>query len=158
MGPKQRGRLPHPHLRAVGRAAASCSLAFRPESGIESHSVVSDSLRPHGLIVHGFSRPEHWNGQPFPSPGDLPNSGIEPRSPALQADSSAAGRPRLGPKAGSAALRFRTSTPHPRLLVPRLQTAKTGASLPAHHRSPPLTVNLFLESHPQWAIHLKNPD
>ena len=34
-----------------------------------------------------FSRPEYWSGQPFPSPGDLPNSGIEPRSPTLQADS-----------------------------------------------------------------------
>ena len=34
----------------------------------------------------GFSRQEYWNGLPFPSPGDLPNPGIEPRSPALQAD------------------------------------------------------------------------
>ena len=34
----------------------------------------------------GFSRQKHWSGLPFPSPGDLPNSGIEPRSPALQAD------------------------------------------------------------------------
>ena len=34
-----------------------------------------------------FSRPEYWSGLPFPSPGDLPNPGIEPRSPALQADS-----------------------------------------------------------------------
>ena len=34
-----------------------------------------------------FSRPEHWSGQPFPSPGDLPDSGMEPRSPTLQADS-----------------------------------------------------------------------
>ena len=34
-----------------------------------------------------FSRPEHWSGEPFPSPGDLPNPGNEPRSPALQADS-----------------------------------------------------------------------
>ena len=34
-----------------------------------------------------LSRPEYWSGQPFPSPGDLPNPGIEPRSPALQADS-----------------------------------------------------------------------
>ena len=33
-----------------------------------------------------FSRPEYWSGQPFPSSGDLPNSGTEPRSPALQAD------------------------------------------------------------------------
>ena len=34
-----------------------------------------------------FSRPEYWSGQPFPSPGDLPNTGIEPRSHTLQADS-----------------------------------------------------------------------
>ena len=35
----------------------------------------------------GFPRQEHWSGLPFPSPGDLPNPGIEPGSPALQADS-----------------------------------------------------------------------
>ena len=35
----------------------------------------------------GFSRQEYWSGLPFPFPGDLPNSGIEPRSPVLQADS-----------------------------------------------------------------------
>ena len=45
-----------------------------------------------------FSRPEYWSGKPFPSPGDLPSPGIEPRSPALQADSLAAetqGKPKL---------------------------------------------------------------
>ena len=44
-----------------------------------------------------FSRQEHWSGLPFPSPGDLPNPGIEPRSPALQADalpSEPPGKPR----------------------------------------------------------------
>ena len=35
----------------------------------------------------GFSRQEYWSGLPFPSPGNLPNPGIKPRSPALQADS-----------------------------------------------------------------------
>ena len=35
----------------------------------------------------GFSGQEYWSGLPFPSPGDLPNPGIEPRFPALQADS-----------------------------------------------------------------------
>ena len=35
----------------------------------------------------GFSRQEYWSGLPFPSPGDLPDPGIEPGSPALQADS-----------------------------------------------------------------------
>ena len=34
----------------------------------------------------GFSRQEYWSGLPFPSPGDLPHPGIEPGSPALQAD------------------------------------------------------------------------
>ena len=50
------------------------------EHGSESHSVVSDSLWP-----LEFSRPEYWSG--FPSLGDRPSPGIEPRSPALQADS-----------------------------------------------------------------------
>ena len=35
----------------------------------------------------GFSRQEYWSGLPFPSPGDLPNPGIEPRSSTLLADS-----------------------------------------------------------------------
>ena len=49
-------------------------------------------------IVHqaplsmGFSQQEYWSGLPFPSPGDLPNPGIEPGSLALQADSTQAGR------------------------------------------------------------------
>jgi len=34
-----------------------------------------------------FSRPEYWSGQPFPSPEDLPDLGIELGSTALQADS-----------------------------------------------------------------------
>ena len=34
----------------------------------------------------GFSRQEYWSGVSFPSPGDLPNPGIEPQSPALEAD------------------------------------------------------------------------
>ena len=33
-----------------------------------------------------FSRQKYWSGLPFPSPGDLPNQGIEPGSPTLQAD------------------------------------------------------------------------
>ena len=56
-----------------------------------SRSVVSDSLQPHGAhqapLSMGFSRQEYWSGLPFPSPGYLPNPGIEPGSPALQAES-----------------------------------------------------------------------
>ena len=61
-----------------------------------SHSVMSDSLQPHGLQTTrvlcpgGFSRQEYWSGLLCPPPGDLPDPGIEPRSlmsPTLQADS-----------------------------------------------------------------------
>jgi len=42
------------------------------------------------IVAHqlpwGFSREEYLSGLPFPSPGDLPDPGIEPRSPALQVD------------------------------------------------------------------------
>ena len=40
----------------------------------------------------GFSRQEYWSELPFSSPGDLPDPGIEPRSPALQADAGWATR------------------------------------------------------------------
>ena len=39
------------------------------------------------ILSMGFSRQEYWSGLPSPSPGDLPDPGIEPGSPALQADS-----------------------------------------------------------------------
>ena len=49
-----------------------------------SRSVVSDSLRPYQAPPSkGFSRQEYWSGWPFPSPGDLPDPGIEPGSPSL---------------------------------------------------------------------------
>ena len=41
----------------------------------------------------GLSRQEYWSGLPFPSPGDLPNPGIEPRSPTLQADALTSATP-----------------------------------------------------------------
>ena len=42
---------------------------------------------PPGSSVHGILRQEYWSRVPFPSPGDLPNPGTEPGSPAVQADS-----------------------------------------------------------------------
>ena len=62
----------------------------------------------------GFSRQEHWSGLPFPSPGDLPNPGIEPRSPALQADaltSEPPGKPERKNKAYST--RYSQAVSHP---------------------------------------------
>ena len=58
-----------------------------------SHSVMPNSLQPHGLwplrlLCHGiFFRQESWSRLPCPPPRCLPDPGIKPRSPALQADS-----------------------------------------------------------------------
>ena len=59
---------------------------------------MSDSVTPwtvarQALLSMGFPRQEYWSGLPFPSPGDLPDPGIEPGSPALQADSLASEPP-----------------------------------------------------------------
>ena len=70
-----------------------------------SRSVVSDSVIPWAVAYQAplsmeFSRQEYWSGLPFPSPGDLPDPGIEPRSPALQEDSLLSelpGKPTLVP-------------------------------------------------------------
>ena len=72
-----------PFARLAGLCRITCVL---------SHSVISDSLQPHGLwptrllCPWGFSRQEHSSGLPCPSPGDLPKPGTEPGSPALEAD------------------------------------------------------------------------
>ena len=65
----------HPSLRA-------CSVA----------SVMSDSAKLwaaacRALLSKGFTSQEYWSGLPCPPPGDCPNPGIEPGSPALQVDS-----------------------------------------------------------------------
>ena len=64
---------------------------------------MSDSLQTHVVSlsvspVHGIARQEHWSRLPFPFPGDLSDSGIEPCSPALQAYSLLSeppGKPRI---------------------------------------------------------------
>ena len=65
--------------------------------GVETSSVQSVSrvqlfatlwtIASQAPLSMGFSRQEYWGGLPFPSLGDLPNPGIEPWSPTLQADS-----------------------------------------------------------------------
>ena len=51
---------------------------------VKSESEVTQSCLT--LCDMGFFRQEYWSGLPFPSPGDLPDPGVEPRSPTLQAD------------------------------------------------------------------------
>ena len=61
------------------------------EPPVLSHSVVSDSLQPHGvqparlLCPWGFSRQEYWSGLLCPTLGDLSDPGIKHKSPTLQA-------------------------------------------------------------------------
>ena len=50
-------------------------------------SAIPWTVACHTTLSMGFSTQEYWSGLPFPSPEDLPNPGIEPGSPALQADS-----------------------------------------------------------------------
>ena len=71
---------PVPHwLRA---ACHSCVLCLVTQSCETPWTVARQAPLP-----MGFSRQEYWSRFPCPSPGDLPNPGIEPRSPSLQADS-----------------------------------------------------------------------
>ena len=69
-----------------------------------SRSVVYNSLRTHASQLTRlpspwrFSRKKYWSGLPCPPPGDLPNPGIKPRSPALQADSLQSEPPGKTPK------------------------------------------------------------
>ena len=70
-------------------------LKLRPEQLLKAkviHTVVSDFGIPWTVacptpLSMEFSRQECWSGFPFPSPGNLPNPGVKPGSPALQADS-----------------------------------------------------------------------
>ena len=52
-----------------------------------SNSATPWTIACQAPLSMGFSRQEYWSGLPFPSPGDLPDPGIEHRSPTLQADS-----------------------------------------------------------------------
>ena len=71
-----------------------------------SHSVVSDSFMIPRTVAGqsmGFSRQEYWSGLPFPSPGGLPDPGIEPMSPSLAGrflTTEAPGKPKTYYKTG----------------------------------------------------------
>ena len=59
---------------------------------------MSDSIACKAPLSMGFSRQEYWSGLPFPSPVDLSDPGIEPRSPTLQAEALTSELPRVGAK------------------------------------------------------------
>ena len=76
-------------LRKAHRSLIPRKTPGKPHKTI-NHSIISDSLQPHGLKpTYLWNSPGKNTGvgsQPFPSPGDLPDPGIELGSPALQAD------------------------------------------------------------------------
>ena len=87
------GDLLNPGIETRSPALQADSLPAEPpgksESRKSSHLVVS--VTPWYTVCQvpwamGFPRQEYWSGFPFPFPGDLPNPGIKPQSPALQAD------------------------------------------------------------------------
>ena len=59
-------------------AVCACSVAW-------SYSTLCNSMdcSQQAPLSMGYSRQEYWNGLPFPTPGDLPNPGIEPASPKV---------------------------------------------------------------------------
>ena len=72
-------------------------------ASVVSNSVISWTVTHQAPLSMEFSRQEYWSGLPFPTPGDLPDPGIEPGSPELQADSLLSeppGKPRLSGTAG----------------------------------------------------------
>ena len=60
--------------------------SFQSLSRVQLFATPGTAARQAPLSM-GFPRQEYWSGLPFPSPGDLPDPGIEPGSPILQADS-----------------------------------------------------------------------
>ena len=87
-------RLPHPWDPPGKNTGVSCHFLLQCMK-VKSEREVSQSCPTlkdpmdcslPGSSSMGFSRQDYWSWVPLPSPGDLPNPGIEPRSPALQAD------------------------------------------------------------------------
>ena len=68
---------------------AGLKLSIQKAKIIASGPITSSQIDEQKVapLSMGFSRQEYWSGLPFPSPGDLPDLGIKPRFPALQADS-----------------------------------------------------------------------
>ena len=70
-------QLSHPYMKVKVKLLSHVRLFVTPSPWTVAHQA------PPSM---GFSRQEYWSGLPFPSPGDLPYPGIEPRSPAFWAD------------------------------------------------------------------------
>ena len=76
---------PYDYLNRCKQSLWQSSTSIYDKVKWKSLSRVWLFVTPWTIQCMEFSRPEYWSGYPFPSPGDLPNSGIEPWSPTLQA-------------------------------------------------------------------------
>ena len=87
----------------------------------------------------GFSRQKHWTGLPFPSPGDLPDPGIKPGFPALQADSLSFEPPGNQPPGNSISVSgtLFISSPSPALAAPFFLTNPYSNTSPILPNLPP---------------------
>ena len=95
----------------------------------------------------GFSRKEYWSGLPFPSPGDLPNQGMEPRSPALQANALPSEPP------GICGIQFIFNIQQLLLLFSSVAQSCATLCNPKNHSTPGLTVHCQLLEHTQTHAH-----
>ena len=107
-----------------------CFPIYLPWSRVQLFVTAWTATRQAPLSM-GFSRQGYWSGLVFPSPGDLPNPGIEPGFPALQVDSlpsEPTGKPSLP------------------LGLYHLPSGKKGLPCPAYHFTPALLVNFMSPS------------
>ena len=79
-------------MRALGPQVPKASKEYvklwkRQSLSRDQLFVILWTVDPQAPLSMGFSRQEYWSGLPCPPPGDLPDPGIKPGSPALQADS-----------------------------------------------------------------------
>ena len=98
---------------------------------------------PTDCTVHGILRPEYWSGEPFPAPGDLPNPGIQPKSPELQAYSLPAETPSCKMPGWWLTVQFSSVTQSCPTLCHRMNRSTPG--FPAHYQLPE-----FTQSHVHW--------
>ena len=76
------------HFAVQQKLAQHCKSTMSLCLVAQLHLTFFNLMEPARLLCPwGFSRQEYWSGLPCPSPGDLPNPGIKPRSSTLQADS-----------------------------------------------------------------------
>ena len=69
-------------LKPMLTCLCACSVTKLCPNSVQPHG-----LKPARLLFHGFPRQDYWSGLPFPSPRVLPDAGIKPMAPALQAGS-----------------------------------------------------------------------